>query len=194
MSVWHVVKLSGGIVSSGKVVAVARDDAHRFSKELVSEIRIVEGLGVEGDAHLGKAVKHRSRVAVDANQPNLRQVHLIHSELLWEVGKKGFIVRPADLGENITTIGVDFLALPKGTVLKIGETVELEVTGLRNPCKQIDDFQTGLLSAVLMKGENGELIRKSGIMTVAKAGGIVKAGDPIQLVYPAKPYLPLERV
>tara|TARA_R110002124_G_scaffold279572_1_gene452198 strand:- start:29672 stop:30241 length:570 start_codon:yes stop_codon:yes gene_type:complete len=189
-----VVKLSGGIVSSGKVVAVARDDAHRFSKELVSEIRIVEGLGVEGDAHLGKTVKHRSRVAVDPNQPNLRQVHLIHSELFGEVGKKGFIVRHVDLGENITTIGVDLLALPKGTVLKIGETVELEVTGLRNPCKQIDDFQTGLLSAVLRKGENSELIRKSGIMTVAKAGGIVKAGDPIELIYPAKPYLPLERV
>ncbi|HAV07706.1 MAG TPA: MOSC domain-containing protein [Rhodobacteraceae bacterium] len=181
-------------MSSGKVVAVARDDAHRFSKELVSEIRIVEGLGVEGDAHLGRTVKHRSRVAADPSQPNLRHVHLIHSELFSEVGNRGFVVHPADLGENITTIGVDLLALPKGTVLKIGQTVELEVTGLRNPCSQIDDFQSGLLSAVLMKGENGELIRKSGIMAIAKAGGMVKAGNRIQLVYPVKPYLPLERV
>lgn len=194
MSVWFVLEFNGDIALSGKVVAVARDEAHRFSKELVSEIRIVEGMGVEGDAHLGKTVKHRSRVAVDPSQPNLRQVHLIHSELFSEVGKSGFVVRPADLGENITTIGVDLLALPKGTVLKIGHTVELEVTGLRNPCKQIDDFKTGLLSAVLMKGENGALIRKSGIMTVAKAGGMVKAGDSIQLIYPVKPYLPLERV
>lgn len=181
-------------MSEARVVAVAKDGVHRFSKEIVSEIRIIEGMGVEGDAHLGKTVKHRSRVAVDPTQPNLRQVHLIHSELFSEVSEKGFIVRAADLGENITTFGVDLLALPRGTVLKIGQTVELEVTGLRNPCKQIDNFQTGLLSAVLIKGENGELIRKSGIMTVVKAGGSIKAGDAIQSIFPEKPYLPLERV
>ncbi|KKN34120.1 hypothetical protein LCGC14_0797000 [marine sediment metagenome] len=181
-------------MSEARVVAVAKDGVHRFSKEIVSEIRIIEGMGVEGDAHLGKTVKHRSRVAVDPTQPNLRQVHLIHSELFSEVSEKGFIVRAADLGENITTFGVDLLALPRGTVLMIGQTVELEVTGLRNPCKQIDNFQTGLLSAVLIKGENGELIRKSGIMTVVKAGGSIKAGDAIQSIFPEKPYLPLERV
>ncbi|HDZ82049.1 MAG TPA: MOSC domain-containing protein, partial [Roseobacter sp.] len=169
-------------MSEARVVAVAKDGVHRFSKEIVSEIRIIEGMGVEGDAHLGKTVKHRSRVAVDPTQPNLRQVHLIHSELFSEVSEKGFIVRAADLGENITTFGVDLLALPRGTVLMIGQTVELEVTGLRNPCKQIDNFQTGLLSAVLIKGENGELIRKSGIMTVVKAGGSIKAGDAIQSI------------
>ena len=181
-------------MSSTSVVAVARDASHGFSKKLASEIRILDGLGVEGDAHLGKTVKHRSRMAVDPTKPNLRQVHLIHSELFVEVGKKGFRIRPADLGENITTEGIDLLALPRGTVLKIGETVELEVTGLRNPCKQIDDFQAGLLSAVLLKGEKGEIIRKSGIMTVVRAGGKVKAGDSIQAIYPQKPYLPLERV
>ncbi|WP_224826770.1 MOSC domain-containing protein [Cognatishimia sp. MH4019] len=178
----------------GNVVAVARDNSHNFSKELVPEIRIMDGLGVEGDAHLGETVKHRSRVAVDPRQPNLRQVHLIHSELFRELEQKGFHVGPADLGENITTQGIDLLALPRGTVLKIGEAVELEVTGLRNPCKQIDDFQAGLLAAVMLKGENGELIRKSGIMTVVKSGGTVRAGDAIQTIYPEMPYLPLERV
>ena len=194
MSVSFFVNLIGDAMSEARVVAVAKDGVHRFSKEIVSEIRIIEGMGVEGDAHLGKTVKHRSRVAVDPTQPNLRQVHLIHSELFSEVSEKGFIVRAADLGENITTFGVDLLALPRGTVLMIGQTVELEVTGLRNPCKQIDNFQTGLLSAVLIKGENGELIRKSGIMTVVKAGGSIKAGDAIQSIFPEKPYLPLERV
>ena len=194
MSVSFFVNLIGDAMSEARVVAVAKDGVHRFSKEIVSEIRIIEGMGVEGDAHLGKTVKHRSRVAVDPTQPNLRQVHLIHSELFSEVSEKGFIVRAADLGENITTFGVDLLALPRGTVLKIGQTVELEVTGLRNPCKQIDNFQTGLLSAVLIKGENGELIRKSGIMTVVKAGGSIKAGDAIQSIFPEKPYLFLERV
>ncbi|WP_281247846.1 MOSC domain-containing protein [Sulfitobacter marinus] len=137
---------------------------------------------------------HLSRVAIDPTQPNLRQVHLIHSELFDEVAGKGFTLHPADLGENITTVGIDLLALPRGTILRLGETVELEVTGLRNPCHQINDFQPGLLSAVLWKGESGEVVRKSGIMTVVKKGGIVKAGDFIQSVHPEKPYLPLERV
>lgn len=194
MSASFAMKLIWGVMLSGEVIAVARDVSHQFSKKIASEIRVVDGLGVEGDAHSGKLVKHRSRVAVDPSQPNLRQVHLIHSELFSEVLRKGFVVRPADLGENITTVGIDLLALPRGTVLKIGDAVELGVTGLRNPCKQIEDFQAGLLSAVLMKGKNGELIRKSGIMTIVRAGGIVRAGDTIQSIYPQEPYLPLERV
>jgi MOSC domain-containing protein YiiM len=184
----------GNVLLTGKVVAVAKDSVHRFSKKVVSEIRIIDGLGVEGDAHLGGTVKHRSRVAIDPAQPNLRQVHLIHSELFEEVGAKGFNVHPAELGENITTVGIDLLALPRGTILRIGDKVELEVTGLRNPCHQINDFQPGLLSAVLSKGERGEIVRKSGVMTVVKTGGMVKAGDVIQSIYPEKPYLPLERV
>ncbi len=151
-------------------------------------------MGVEGDAHLGETVKHRSRVSVDPTQPNLRQVHLIHSELFDVMAEKGFHVRPADLGENITTSGIDLLSLPRGTILEIGPTVRLKVTGLRNPCQQIENFQTGLLAAVLQKAEDGQLIRKSGIMTVVIAGGIVASGNTIQVTFPASPFLPLERV
>lgn len=179
---------------SGTVIAVAKDEGHNFSKRIVPEIEIIKGLGVEGDAHLGKKVKHRSRVKVDPMQPNLRQVHLIHSELFAEVAEKGFSVNPADLGENITTEGVDLLSLPRHAVLEIGEDVRLEVTGLRNPCAQIDNFQKGLLAAVLDKGPNGEVVRKSGIMTVVLSGGRVRAGDAINVKLPDPPFLPLERV
>ena len=179
---------------SGTVVAVAKDAGHNFSKKIVPEIEIIAGLGVDGDAHFGERVKHRSRVKADPTQPNLRQVHLIHSELFDEVAEKGFSVQPADLGENITTEGLDLLALPRHAVLEIGANVRLEVTGLRNPCAQIDDFQKGLLSAVLDKGPNGELIRKSGIMTVVLAGGRVRSGDRINVKMPDPPFLPLERV
>ncbi|MEL6238601.1 MAG: MOSC domain-containing protein [Pseudomonadota bacterium] len=179
---------------SGTVIAVARDGEHNFSKKLVPEIEIITGLGVDGDAHLGKQVKHRSRVKADPTQPNLRQVHLIHSELFGEVAEKGFSVKPADLGENITTEGVDLLGLPRHSVLEIGEDVRLEVTGLRNPCAQIENFQKGLLSAVLDKGPNGELIRKSGIMTVVLNGGRVRPGDHIHVRLLDQPFLPLERV
>ena len=179
---------------SGTVIAVAKDEGHNFSKRIVPEIEIIKGLGVEGDAHLGKKVKHRSRVKVDPMQPNLRQVHLIHSELFAEVAEKGFSVNPADLGENITTEGVDLLSLPRHAVLEIGEDVRLEVTGLRNPCAQIDNFQKGLLAAVLDKGPNGEVVRKSGIMTVVLNGGRVRAGDAINVKLPDPPFLPLERV
>lgn len=176
------------------VVAVARDGTHRFSKIKVPQISIVAGLGVDGDAHQGVTVKHRSRVRADPTQANLRQVHLIQSELFGELDRQGFSVGPADLGENITTRGLDLLALPRGTILRIGGTVELEITGLRNPCSQIDDFQNGLLNAVLLKGENGALIRKAGVMSVVNSGGTVKSGDLIEIRYPAPPHLPLERV
>ena len=178
----------------GSVVAVARDGDHRFSKVLVDEIEIVAGLGVRGDVHAGETVQHRSRVAVDPTQPNLRQVHLIHAELFDEVGAKGFTVRTGELGENVTTSGVDLLGLPRGAVLAIGDTVQLEVTGLRNPCGQIDAFQPGLLAAVLDKQFDGTLVRKSGIMTIALSGGTVRAGDPIRVELPQPPYLSLERV
>ncbi|GAA0768075.1 MOSC domain-containing protein [Erythromicrobium ramosum] len=178
----------------GRVISVARNGAHRFSKEVVEAIIILEGLGVVGDAHAGITVKHRSRVKADPTQPNLRQVHLIHAELFDEVAAKGFSVAPADLGENITTQGIDLLALPRGTVLAVGESVRLEVTGLRNPCAQIEAFQPGLLSAVLDKAADGTLIRKSGIMSIVLAGGMVQAGDAIRVELPAPPFLPLERV
>ncbi|MGR8964608.1 MOSC domain-containing protein [Rhizobium leguminosarum] len=178
----------------GQVIAVATDDKHWFSKRQMNEIHILAGLGVEGDAHLGVTVKHRSRVRADPSQPNLRQVHLIQAELLDELADQGFKVGPADLGENITTRGVDLLALPRGTVLKLGANVELQVTGLRNPCSQIDNFQPGLLKAVLGRGPNGELIRKTGVMTIVLKGGVVVPGDAIAIDFPVPPLLPLEVV
>lgn len=179
---------------SARVIAVARDAGHRFSKAVVPEIAILAGLGVAGDAHSGETIKHRSRVRVDPSQPNLRQVHLVHAELFDEVGAKGFRVGPGDLGENITTAGIDLLALPRGTVLRLGDSVHLKVTGLRNPCAQIDSFQRGLLGAVLEKRPDGTLARKAGIMTIVLAGGVVRAGDPIAADLPDPPFLPLERV
>lgn len=178
----------------GFVVAVARDGEHRFSKQVVPEIRIVTGLGVDGDAHQGVTVKHRSRVRADPTQPNLRQVHLIHAELFDELAEKGFDVAPADLGENVTTRGVDLLGLPQGALIRIGDEVVLETTGLRNPCSQIENFQTGLLDAVLDRTPDGELVRKSGIMTVVLAGGTVKADDAIIVELPPLPHRKLERV
>lgn len=179
---------------SGRVVAVARDGEHRFSKQATNEIQIAAGLGVEGDAHQGHQVKHRSRVRVDPSQPNLRQVHLIHAELFDELASIGFRVAPAELGENITTRGVDLLALPTGTLLRIGSDVILEMTGLRNPCHQIEEFQTGLLAAVLDRRPDGKLIRKAGVMTIVKAGGTVRPGDPIEVELPSPPFVPLDRV
>jgi len=179
---------------NGRVLSVAKAADHHFSKQPQPELRLVEGLGVEGDAHQGTTVKHRSRVAIDPTQPNLRQVHLIHAELFAELAGKGFIVRPGDLGENITTHGVALLSLPRGALLRIGDSVALEVTGLRNPCAQIEQFQRGLLAAVLDKRPDGELIRKSGVMSIVVSGGTVRPGDRIEVELPPEPHLPLERV
>jgi hypothetical protein len=186
--------LSQEVEMPGHVIAVASDAGHHFSKHLAAEIELVAGLGVFGDAHAGVTVKHRSRVAIDPTQPNLRQVHLIHSELLAELAAKGFTVRPADLGENITTRGIDLLALPQGALLRIGEGAVLEITGLRNPCIQIERHQSGLLAAVLDSGPNNELIRKSGIMAVVRVGGIIRPSDSIAIDLPALPHKSLERV
>lgn len=178
----------------GRVVAVARDGRHGFSKGLADGIAIVAGLGVEGDAHQGVTVKHRSRVASDPSQPNLRQVHLIQAELFDELAEKGFAVGPGDLGENIATRGLDLLGLPQGSLLRVGAGAVLEVTGLRNPCAQIERFRAGLLAAVLDRGPNGEIVRKAGIMTVVRAGGAVRPDDPIAVELPPPPHRPLERV
>ena len=177
-----------------QVVSVSCAASHHFSKGQASAIRLLAGLGVENDAHQGVYVKHRSRVAVDPTQPNLRQVHLIHVELFDELQVKGFQVGPSDLGENITTSGIDLLSLPRGSLLYIGDTAVLEVTGLRNPCAQIETFMSGLLSAVIDIGPNGEAIRKAGIMAVVKTGGVVRPGDHITVDLPPLPHRPLERV
>ena len=177
-----------------EVVAVARFHTHRVSKNRVASITLLSGLGVEGDAHMGVTVKHRSRVAKDPSQPNLRQVHLIHAELFDELAAKGFAIGPAQMGENVTTAGIDLLGLPTGARLHLGNTAIVEVTGLRNPCAQLNGLAPGLLKACIDKAPNGNLIRKGGIMGVVVAGGIVHAGDAIRVVLPAMPHHSLQPV
>lgn len=177
-----------------QIVSVSTNPHHKFSKTNALSIRLVAGLGVEGDAHMGATVKHRSRVAKDPSQPNLRQVHLMHEELFAELTTKGFRVAAGDLGENITTRGVDLLALPQGARLHLGDSVIVEITGLRNPCSQIDKFQKGLMHAVLDRGADGALIRKSGVMGIVIAGGDVRPGDTIMVEAPEGVFRPLEVV
>ncbi|KFG67108.1 MOSC domain-containing protein [Microvirga sp. BSC39] len=176
------------------VTAVSRSSSHSFSKPNQDSIHLLAGLGIEGDAHLGTTVKHRSRVAKDPTQPNLRQVHLIHAELFDELTTKGFAVAAGEMGENVTTHGIDLLSLPAGARLLLGESAVIEVTGLRNPCVQIDRFQKGLMKAVLGKDEQGNTIRKSGIMAIVLESGEVRPGDAIRVELPAEPHRPLEVV
>jgi MOSC domain-containing protein YiiM len=176
-----------------RVLAVASNETHRFSKVPAGSITLLAGLGVEGDAHCGVTVKHRSRVARDPSQPNLRQVHFVHSELFEELALKGFSITPGEIGENITTVGIDLLALPVGARLVMGEAV-VEITGLRNPCQQLNDHKDGLTQAVLGRDEAGNLVRKAGIMGIVEAGGTVKPGDAIRIDLPPLPHRALERV
>lgn len=178
----------------GTVTAVSSSDGHTFSKESRDSVTLLAGLGVEGDAHAGETVKHRSRVAQDPTQPNLRQVHLIHEELFTELADAGFTVSPGELGENLTTRGIDLLALPTGTRLRIGDDAVVEVTGLRNPCLQIDAFQEGLLKQVVGRDTTGAVVRKAGVMSVVRRGGVVRPGDTVAAELPAGPHRPLERV
>jgi len=179
---------------SGQVTHVSFAAGHAFSKRTCDEIRLLAGLGVEGDAHCGEMVKHRSRVAINPNQPNLRQVHLIAGELFDELDSKGFSVKPGDLGENITTRGLDLLSLPLGTKLAIGAQAVLQVTGLRNPCKQINAFQSGLMQAVLGRDEHGEITLRAGIMAIVLKGGPVQLGDRLVAELPPLPHEKLKRV
>ncbi|KOV56013.1 molybdenum cofactor biosysynthesis protein [Streptomyces sp. AS58] len=178
----------------GSVTAVSSNGEYSFTKPNRESITLLAGLGVEGDVHAGVTVKHRSRVAQDPTQPNLRQVHLIHEELFAEVGDAGFEVGPGRLGENITTRDIDLLGLPVGALLRIGDDAVVEVTGLRNPCVQIDAFQHGLLKQVVGRDEAGGLVRRAGIMSVVRTGGVVRPGDTIEVELPAGPHRPLDRV
>jgi MOSC domain-containing protein YiiM len=175
----------------GSVIAVSLRSGHHFSKTPGLGIRLLTGLGVAGDAHMGATVKHRSRVRKDPSAPNLRQVHLMHAELFEELRGKGFVVQPGDLGENVTTSGVDLLAFPTGTRLHLGASAIVEVTGLRNPCVQIDNFQNGLMAATLDRDADGNLVRKAGIMSIVIADGDVQPGDAIGVEFPALPHRPL---
>jgi len=177
-----------------RVVSVSRDATHKFSKVNCQSITLLAGLGIEGDAHMGVTVKHRSRVRRDPSQPNLRQVHLIHGELIDTLQSQGFAVSAGAMGENITTRGIDLLGVPRGSRLHIGASAIVEVTGLRNPCIQLNTFQPGLMAAVLGRDAQGNLIRKAGVMGIVLAGGIVRVDDPIGIILPDGPFRPLEPV
>lgn len=179
---------------TGTVLALARDDVHAFSKPLAARLDLLEGLGVAGDAHCGATVQHRSRLAANPPPPNLRQVHLLHAELLEWLAEEGFSVSPGELGENITTFGVKLLDLPTGTRLSIGESVVLELTGLRNPCRQIEAFSPGLLARLARKMPNGRIERLAGVMAVVRSGGPISIGDVITAHPPATPHQPLRPV
>jgi len=178
----------------GLITAVSYSAAHEFSKRNVGSIDLVAGLGIRGDAHLGVTVQHRVRVREDPTKPNLRQVHLIHEELFEELRAAGYSLQPGDIGDNVTTRGISLLALPTATRLHLGREAVVEVTGLRNPCRQIDGFRPGLMAALLGRDAEGNLTRKSGIMAIVVAGGEVRPGDPIAAELPPGPHRPLKPV
>lgn len=178
----------------GFVTSLARSATHSFSKHIVDEAQLVAGIGMAGDVHCGETVQHRSRVAVDPNQPNLRQVHLIASELLENLNGSGFSVGPGDLGENIITSGIDLLGLPRGALLQVGDEAVLEITGLRNPCAQIEAFSAGLLAQVVERAPDGSIVRKAGVMAIVVAGGSIRTGDRVIVKLPPPPHFPLDRV
>ena len=185
---------AGGTNKTPGVLAVHRSGSHSFSKFAEDTVTLVPGLGVQGDAHSGATVRHRSRVARDPSQLNLRQVHLIHAELFEALASRGFTVTPGQMGENITTRGIDILALPTGARLHLGSQAVIEITGLRNPCLQLDGLQPGLMAAVLDRDAEGNLIRKAGLMAIVLTGGEVKANDPIRVELPPGVHRPLEPV
>ncbi len=183
---------------SGSVLAVHCSGEHSFSKQTVDTVTLLPGLGVQGDAHLGPRVKHRSRVAADPNQPNLRQIHLVMSELLDEVVEAGHQVAPGQLGENVTTPGLDLIGLPVGSMLRLGDTALVALTGLRNPCKQIRSIGDGVLKMMFVDGGRygrpGEQVGRTGVMGVVVAGGVVRSGDPVKVRYPAGVLTPMQKV
>jgi MOSC domain-containing protein YiiM len=181
-------------MEKGRVMSLSKSETHTFQKINQKKLNLIKGLGIEGDAHMGKTVKHRSRVAKDPSQPNLRQVHLIHSELHDELEGLGFKIKAGEMGENITTKGIDLLSLPKDTILNIGKNARIQITGLRNPCNQLNIFKKGLMNAVLDKDENGDLIRKAGIMGIVLEGGVIEVEDTIEIILPDKPHIKLDMV
>ena len=176
------------------IASLSKSAEHQFSKQPADWLDLIAGEGVLGDAHRGTTVKHRSRVALDPSQPNLRQLHLIAAELLDELGREGFALEPGDLGENVLTRGLDLMTLPRGTLLRIGPDAQLELTGLRNPCGQIEAFRPGLLAKVAWRSDDGAIVRKAGVMAIVTAGGRILQGDPIAVTLPPHPHEPLDRV
>ncbi len=176
------------------IIALSKSPFHTFTKTPEHSVRLLEGLGVDGDTHSGKTDQHRSHAARNPNAPNLRQVHLIHSELHDELREKGFKVGPGQMGENITTRGVDLLSLPAGTRLHLGKHAIVELTGLRNPCKQLNTIQDKLMQATIEKKADGTILRKSGVMSIVIAGGDVFLNDAIRVELPAEPHRAMEPV
>lgn len=179
---------------TASVVSVSRHGGHHFSKQPQPEIRLLEGLGAEGDAHAGVTVQHLSRILKNPNQPNLRQIHLIHAELHDELNAAGFDIHPGDMGENVLTRGVELLDLPQRTLLRIGAEAVVEITGLRNPCVQLEKFRPGLLKACLERTSDGALVRKAGVMAIVLRSGLVRRGDALRFERPPEPHLALEPV
>ncbi|MEM7757725.1 MAG: MOSC domain-containing protein [Cyanobacteria bacterium P01_A01_bin.40] len=179
---------------TGEVIAVCLNTSHVFSKLTQDSIKLLSGMGVAGDAHCGVTVKHRSRIEKNPHQPNLRQVHLIHAELHDELNNAGFDISPGQMGENITTRGIDLLSLPTDTRLYIGNEAVIQVIGLRNPCGQLNSIQAGLKAAVLDKDTEGNIIRKAGIMSIVLTTGEIFVGDTIQIEFPPLPHRALEKV
>lgn len=182
------------MIEPGVVAAVSMGGKHGLSKPMCDEIELLAGLGVAGDAHLGVKVQHLYDARRDPDRPNLRQVHLIHEELQDELRAAGFAVGPGVMGENVTTRGIDLLSLPRGTRLHLGEAAVVEVTGLRNPCWQLDHYQAGLMAATLDRDAAGDLVRKAGVMGVVLQGGRLRAGAAIWVELPPEPHVRLERV
>ena len=179
---------------SARVIALARDDLHRMSRQPCERIRLIAGLGVEGDVHAGLTMQHRSRWVKQRTVPNVRQVHLIHAELFEELAAKGFAVSPAQMGENLTIAGIDLLGLSTGTRLRLGSEAEIELTGLRNPCFKLNALAPGLMDAVLEKGPGKTLIRKAGVMAVVVTSGEVNIGDAIAISESPTEFVPLVAV
>ena len=176
------------------IEAVHASGAHTLRKHTKDTVTLVAGHGVEGDAHAGATVKHRSRVAKDPDVPNLRQVHLIHGELHDELRGDGYDLDAGELGENITTRGVDLLGLPTGTRLHLGADAVVEITGLRTPCVQLEGIQEGLMARLMPRGADGKVARLAGVMAVVVSGGEVRTGDTITVALPAEPHRRLEPV
>ncbi len=169
-------------MNEGFVVSVSSKETPGVGKVPRTEIVLVAGHGVEGDYHFGTKVRHRSRVAKNPDQPNLRQVHLIHEELFEELASEGITVEAAAMGENVTTRGIALLELATGTRLHLGESAVVELTGLRNPCNQLDAIDERLLPAVGQKQADGSILRKGGVMGVVVTGGVVRPGDVIRVM------------
>ena len=177
-----------------RVIAVSRSSTHSFSKPIAESIQLLAGLGIEGDCHQGATVKHLSRILRFGNAANLRQVHLMHEELFDELRQSGFAVSAGDMGENVTTRGIDLLSLPRGARLHLGDAAVIELTGLRNPCRKLNRLQPGLMAATLARDDAGNLVRKAGVMSIVVAGGEVRGGDPIQVELPEGAHQPLAPV